>query len=136
MPESSQGAGGCRERVGRGRSKAECEVTLLGGHTCATHTHTNTHRQGPGASVSAPTQRPQGHQGKTRRPRDISVLPVMKRLPAGAGPRSLDCAEKRWGRGEFTGTKTSGDPMIKEDRQVRGKMQSQGETDARRQQCP
>lgn len=37
----------------------------------------------------------------------------MKRLPRGAGPRSLDCAEKRWGRGQLAANETSGDPMIK-----------------------
>ena len=53
------------------------------------YTHTPTHTQAK-TSVPIPLQpRPCEHQGRTRRPRDISVLPVMKRLLRGAGPRSL-----------------------------------------------
>ena len=49
---------------------------------------THTHRQRPGCP-SCSNRRPWEHQGSTRRPRDISVLPVMKPLLRGAGPWSL-----------------------------------------------
>ena len=63
-----------------------------------THAHTHAQAKTRGVHLCS-NRRPREHQGRTRRPRDISVLPVMKRLPRGAGPRLLVCVEKRRGVG-------------------------------------
>lgn len=62
-------------------------------------------------SISGLTWRPQEHQGKTTGLRDISVLPVMKRLPRKAGQEFSGLQRKR-GKGQLErqrrGYKTEG----------------------------
>lgn len=82
------------------KGEAVCKARFQGG--------TNTHTQVDQGFDSRPAAAE--HQGETRRPGDISVHPIMKRLPGEAGPRSLDCAEKRRGGVSLQGERPGWDP--------------------------
>ena len=85
----------CGGMQGDGRREAEpgCKVRLLG-------THTHSHRQRPGVSIS-PQSMAMRTLGKDQVSTDISVLPVIKHRPRGAEPRSLASAfraHEAWAR--------------------------------------
>ena len=90
--------GGVQGDEGRGGKEGRSRTSVPSWTPGDTRTLPHTQAKTRGVHLY-PNRQPREHQGRTRRPRDISVLPVMKRLPRGAGPRSLDCAERRGGEG-------------------------------------